>query len=77
MQGNGRTARALSYFVLCQMMDHWFSGKTIPERIRATRDEYCTLLTDTDATFDGNEDANLDKLVAYLNRLLSEQLAEA
>jgi len=58
-------------------MDHWFTGKTIPERIRATRDEYCALLRAADGTHDGNENANLTDLIAYLNRLFAEQLTEA
>jgi Fic family protein len=75
-QGNGRTARAASYFILCQKYNHWFDGKTVPERIREERNEYCDLLTYTDSTLKPDGTADLIKLTAFLTRLFTQQLSE-
>src|SRR5689334_9825100 len=41
MEGNGRTARALSYFVLCKEFNLWLPGNPIiPERIRSSRPKW-------------------------------------
>lgn len=76
MQGNGRTARALSYFVLCKRFDFWLPGaRIIPEQIRETRQEYCDLLTEADSSATKEGDANLSSMQAYLSRLLAVQLS--
>jgi len=76
IQGNGRTARALSYFALCQKSGFWLPGNPIiPELIRASRPEYCALLRDADASAKGDGTTNLDGLVTYLGRLLKDQLS--
>lgn len=75
VQGNGRTARAACYFILCQRLDLWLPGTPIiPEQIRATRQEYCDLLKDADLTAGEENLAALQPLSAYLQRLLTEQL---
>ena len=75
VQGNGRTARALSYFVLCQKLGYWPPGQTIPERIRSTRQEYCDLLMGADASAKPDGTTNLGPLADYLSRLLTRQLS--
>jgi len=76
-QGNGRTARAVSYFIICQKLDKWFPGKVIlPELIRQNRDEYCKLLMDADNNMDSSGNTNLDPLILFINRLLKHQLSE-
>jgi Fic family protein len=77
INGNGRTARATCYFVLCLSAGYWLPGTTIlPELIRRERDAYCTALADVDASFAaGNLD--LSPLHALLAKLLTEQMATA
>ncbi len=76
INGNGRTARAACYFVLCVKSNGWLSGDTIlPELIRRERDRYVEALRKTDKSIrDGELDIN--KLVILLSELLSEQLKE-
>lgn len=74
-QGNGRTARAISYFILCQKLGMWLPGTNIiPEQIRATRDEYCNPLDACDPTAQADGSADLAALNAYISRLLKVQL---
>lgn len=45
VNGNGRTARAACYFVLCMRLGRWLEGDPIlPELIRRHRDEYVEAL---------------------------------
>jgi Fic family protein len=74
-QGNGRTSRAISYFILCQRYKKWFPGTPVLELIRRNRDEYCTLLAETDKTEDGNGMADLEPIQKFLEKLLIEQLS--
>lgn len=77
MQGNGRTARAFSYFVLCQKLGYWIPGRTMPERIRETRQEYCDLLQAADKFLEEHGKANLLPLEDYIEKLLTAQLTDA
>ena len=72
VNGNGRTARALCYYVVCVKLGGEPSGDLIlPERIRQHRDEYVALLQRADL------DQNLIPLQEFLQRLLLEQLHES
>lgn len=52
INGNGRTARAASYYVLCLKAGGWISGNTIlPELIKRERDEYCEALQEAHVSF--------------------------
>jgi Fic family protein len=73
-QGNGRTSRALSYFIMCQRYDLWFPGTLVPELIRANHSEYCGLLRDADRTVDSSNMADLEPIRLFLERLLEEQI---
>jgi Fic family protein len=73
-QGNGRTSRALSYFIQCQQYDKWFPGKIVPELIRANRTRYCELLQQADKSVDGSDMANLAPIASFLDQLLEEQI---
>jgi Fic family protein len=77
INGNGRTARAASYFVLCVKQGQWLPGTTIlPELIRLHRDEYVRALEQVDKSVaEGKLD--LSPLHGLLSQLLSEQLATA
>jgi Fic family protein len=72
INGNGRTARAASYLVLCLKFKQWLPGTTIlPELIRRDRDDYVAALKVADQT------ANLNPLHALLQKLLAEQIESA
>lgn len=74
INGNGRTARAASYFVLCIRLGGWLPGNTIlPELIRRERDAYVKALQAADNSLKtGNVD--LKELHALLSTLLTEQI---
>lgn len=78
VNGNGRTARALCYFVVCVKLEVWLHGKPIlPELIHRNRTEYVTLLKDLDRASTRNETTfykQLEVLGAFIERLLRNQL---
>ncbi|MBV9551128.1 MAG: Fic family protein [Alphaproteobacteria bacterium] len=75
IQGNGRTARALCYFVLCKELKMWLPGNPIiPERIRKTRPRYEAGLEYADKIYKESGRIDLSKIEAYLNDLLTQQL---
>ena len=77
INGNGRTARAACYFVLCMKAGGWLPGEPIlPELIRANRDEYVAALKAADASAAAGV-PDLSVLHAFLTRLINEQLAGA
>lgn len=77
VEGNGRTARAACYYLICLRYGSIPPGKrSVPERIRDDRDPYYAALRAADRQWaDGH--FNVDEMVAYLDRLLAEQLADA
>jgi Fic family protein len=75
INGNGRTARAASYFVLCVKANAWLPGTTIlPELLRIHRDEYVKALVHADASAK-NGALDLVPLHTLIVTLLEEQLA--
>lgn len=77
IEGNGRTARAICYYLLCVRSGTLLPGKRIvPERIRDDRTGYVEGLRAADRAWDGG---NLDfsELEAYLAKLLEAQLRDA
>jgi Fic/DOC family len=76
INGNGRTARAACYFVLCLKAGGWLPGETIlPELIKRDRDEYCQHLQVAHESFAQTGDPNLGPLHGLVTRLLDEQFA--
>ncbi len=76
INGNGRTARAASYFVLCVKAGSWLPGKTIlPELIRRERDRYVAALKEVDQSLSKGT-PNLGPLHVLLSELLEEQLKD-
>ena len=76
IEGNGRTARAVCYYLLCARSGTLLPGrKIVPERIREDRTPYYTALRAADRAWN---DGNLDfsDLEAYLADLLTAQLSE-
>lgn len=74
INGNGRTARAASYFVLCMKSGGWLRGNTIlPELIRRERSAYVAALQEVDAEYAKNNQNYLAPLHILLSNLLKEQ----
>ena len=73
VNGNGRTARAVCYFIICIKANGLLPGRTIlPEllRIEPTRTEYVKALQDADS-------GDLGPLSALIVQVLESQLAES
>lgn len=74
INGNGRTARAACYFVLCVKAGGLLPGTVIlPELLRRNREEYVEALRQVDRS----PDRNLTPLHGLLVRLIEEQLQSA
>jgi len=76
IEGNGRTARAACYYLICLRSGGLLPGtRIVPERIRENRAPYYAALQDADRHWaDGH--FNVDALAAYLADLLEAQLDE-
>jgi Fic family protein len=76
IEGNGRTARATCYYLLCVRSGSLLPGrKIVPERIREERGPYVAALRAADSAWDaGNLD--ISEMEAYLARLLEAQLRD-
>lgn len=78
INGNGRTARAACYFVLCLHLGGWPKGNVIlPELIKRERDTYCVALQRAHDSFAATGEPDLTDLHALMTQLLDEQLASA
>lgn len=78
INGNGRTARACCYFVLCVKSGGWISGKTIlPELLRQHREEYVSALqyADNAAILKTSNQEALKPLCELIRKLLDIQIA--
>jgi Fic family protein len=75
IEGNGRTARAICYYLLCARIGRLLPGKIIvPERIRDNRAPYIAALRKADQAWeDGNYDIN--DMAIYLAALLQANCA--
>ena len=77
INGNGRTARAACYFVLCVKAGGLFGGNTIlPELLLRNRDEYVNALKEVDGRVlqDIHREDYLRPLEILIIRLLEEQV---
>lgn len=77
VEGNGRTARAACYYLICLKQGKLLSGrKIVPERIRENRQPYYDALKAADLAWEeGNFDVS--QLASYLAGLLKAQLTDA
>ena len=77
VEGNGRTARAACYYLLCMRQGRLLPGsRIVPERIRDNREPYYAALQDADRHWnEGN--FNVSNLASYLEGLLIGQLSES
>jgi Fic family protein len=76
-EGNGRTARALCYYVLCKKFRKWLPGRTtILELMRtANRQDYCDILNRMDAArLRPAMETDLSEMTAFIDKMVVEQL---
>ena len=77
IEGNGRTARAACYLLICLKHGGLLPGKKIvPERIRDNRQPYYAALQAADRHWEQGE-FNVDEIADYLAGLLEDQLQSA
>lgn len=77
IEGNGRTARAICYYLMSARSGALLPGKRIvPERIRDSRDGYVAALRSADRAWAGGH-LDLTDLDNYLAGLLQAQLLDA
>lgn len=75
INGNGRSARAACYFVLCLKLGGMLPGETLlPELLRQNRPRYVAALAAVDASAIAGA-LDLTPLVVLMNELLAVQLA--
>ena len=76
IEGNGRTARAACYLLICARYGDLLPGrKIVPERIREERQPYYAALQAADRHWDAGH-FNVDDLADYLAGLLQDQLTD-
>jgi Fic family protein len=76
IEGNGRTARASCYYLICLRHGGLLPGqKIVPERIRENRPRYYAALQEADRHWADGQ-FNVDALAEYLADLLEAQLSE-
>ena len=76
INGNGRTARALCYYVVCIKFGRRLPGAPIlPELILRNHEEYVKLLRSADAVSGAEWERALNGLRSFVLRLLNEQVA--
>ena len=74
VNGNGRTARAVCYMVLCISEGGLLQGrKTVPDLIKTYRQDYWDALEDADANEAAGE-SDVAAVEEFLDRLVIEQL---
>jgi Fic family protein len=76
IEGNGRTARAACYYLICLKYGQLLPGKkTIPERIRENRPPYYEALRLADVAWEAGK-LDVAPLAEYLLYLMTAQLAD-
>lgn len=76
VEGNGRTARAVCYYLLCVRSGTLLAGrKILPERIKETRVAYKAALRSADAAWD-NGHLDFTAMEEYLAHLVQAQLQD-
>lgn len=74
VEGNGRTARAACYYLICLRHGQLLPGeKIVPERIRENRTPYYAALRSADQAW-AEGHFNVSELTTYLGELLKAQL---
>ncbi len=74
VNGNGRTARALCYYIICVKSGGLLRGApALPELMRRKRREYVRLLQHADSAYEASDPNFLSDLHDFVMRLLEEQ----
>ncbi len=75
VNGNGRTARVIAYYIICVALGAWLPGSpTLPDLLRRDRSDYVAALQAADASMlTGTLDTS--QLHGLLVKLLDEQMA--
>jgi Fic family protein len=77
VEGNGRTARAACYYLLCLKQGQLLPGvKIVPERIRENRRPYYAALKSADVAWEQGR-LDVSELTVYLGALLGRQLSDS
>ncbi|WP_434288421.1 Fic family protein [Celeribacter sp. SCSIO 80788] len=77
IEGNGRTARAACYYIICLRYGDLLPGrKIVPERIRENREPYYKALKAADDAWEAGH-FDVSELDEYLQGLLVDQLKDA
>jgi len=77
VEGNGRTARAACYYLICMKFGRILLGnRIVPERIRDHRQPYYEALQAADRAWEDGQ-FDVSELAAYLSDLLKAQLTDA
>jgi Fic family protein len=77
VEGNGRTARAACYYLICLRHGQLLGGrKIVPERIRDNREPYYKALRSADQAWEAGH-FDVSELSHYLAGLLIAQLSDA
>lgn len=72
--GNGRTARAVSYAVLCILLGYELPGiKTIPEQIAENKSPYYGALESADEAYAGKK-LDVSQIESLIEKTLADQL---
>jgi len=75
INGNGRTARAICYFIVCAKSGGWLPGAPIlPELLVQHRTRYCNALAAVDASIQSPTGFDLTPIHSMVEELLSVQL---
>ncbi len=76
IEGNGRTARAACYYLICMKQGKILGGKkTVPELIRENRGPYIAGLRAADEAYEKGQ-YDVTDLAKYLEDLLKKQVGE-
>lgn len=74
IEGNGRTSRALCYYILCVKLGKLLPGDTtVPDLIRQDRQPYYAALRDADNAWTSG-DLNLSAMAKYIADLVKAQI---
>ncbi|NJM30086.1 MAG: Fic family protein [Rhizobiales bacterium] len=77
VDGNGRTARAVSYLVLCAKLGARLPGKnTIPEQIAANKSPYYRALESADGHYKNGGRIDVSAMESMLDSQLAQQLVD-
>jgi Fic family protein len=76
--GNGRTARTVSYIVLSAKLDSLLPGSpTIPDQISVDKTPYYSALESADTSWKSKNDVDVSQLENMLGAMLAKQLVNA